>query len=66
MTYILGYILTLLFVPLVAPRLMRINLKEEAAKLEATLSGGAAPKTNNLDVSEISGARLSGFDRRRP
>jgi putative transport protein len=47
-TYILGYILTLLFVPLVAPRLMRINLKEEAAKLEAALSGGALPKTASL------------------
>jgi aspartate-alanine antiporter len=47
-TYILGYILTLLFVPLVAPKLMRINLKEEAAKLEATLSGGTAPRTNSL------------------
>jgi uncharacterized transporter YbjL len=47
-TYILGYILTLLFVPLVAPRLMGIDLKEEAAKLEADLSGGAMPKTGNL------------------
>ena len=44
-TYILGYILTLLFVPFVAPWLMGIDLKEEAAKLEAVLSGGkAAPK----------------------
>ena len=41
-TYIFGYILVLLFVPLVAPRLMGIDLKTEAAKLEATLSGGAA------------------------
>src|SRR3954468_6804090 len=47
-TYVLGYILTLLFVPLAAPLLMRVNLKEEAAKLEAELSGGAAPKTENL------------------
>jgi putative transport protein len=47
-TYICGYILTLLFVPLVAPWLMRVNLKEEAAKLEAALAGGAAPKTGNL------------------
>ncbi len=39
-TYILGYILTLLFVPFVAPWLMGIDLKEEATKLEATLSGG--------------------------
>ena len=48
-TYICGYILVLLFVPLVAPRLMGVNLKEEAAKLEAALSGGAAPpKAGNL------------------
>ena len=37
-TYILGYILTLLFVPFAAPWLMGIDLKEEAAKLEATFS----------------------------
>src|SRR5712672_4485819 len=29
-TYVLGYILTLLYVPFVAPKLMGINLKEEA------------------------------------
>jgi uncharacterized transporter YbjL len=39
-TYICGYILVLLFVPLVAPLLMRTNLKEEAAKLEAALASG--------------------------
>ena len=44
-TYILGYILVLLYVPFVAPRLMGINLKDEATKLEAELSGGdAEPK----------------------
>ncbi len=47
-TYICGYIFVLLFVPFVAPRLMGINLKDEAAKLEAALSGGAAPKANSL------------------
>lgn len=47
-TYILGYILVLLFVPFVAPRLMGIDLRSEAAKLEATLSGGTVAKTNNL------------------
>jgi len=47
-TYVLGYILTLLFVPFVAPKLMRIDLKTEAAKLEAELAGGAPPKTENL------------------
>jgi len=47
-TYVLGYILTLLFVPFVAPRLMGVNLKAEAAKLEDELSGGAAPKSENL------------------
>jgi putative transport protein len=47
-TYVLGYVLTLLFVPFVAPRLMRIDLKKEAAKLEAELSGGIPPKAENL------------------
>ncbi|MCK1509696.1 transporter [Bradyrhizobium sp. 18] len=47
-TYVLGYILTLLFVPFVAPKLMRIDLKAEAAKLEAELSGGNPPQTENL------------------
>jgi aspartate-alanine antiporter len=45
-TYILGYILTLLFVPLVAPRLMGIDLKEEASKLESSLSGAGTPNGN--------------------
>jgi AspT/YidE/YbjL antiporter-like protein len=47
-TYVLGYILTLLFVPFVAPKLMQIDLKKEAAKLEVELSGGTPPKTENL------------------
>jgi aspartate-alanine antiporter len=47
-TYICGYILVLLFVPFVAPLLMGVNLKEEAAKLEAELSGGVSPKPGNL------------------
>ena len=47
-TYVLGYILTLLYVPFVAPKLMRVDLKEEAAKLEAELSGGSPPKNENL------------------
>jgi putative transport protein len=47
-TYVLGYILTLLFVPFVAPKLMRIDLKKEAAKLEAELSGGVPAQTENL------------------
>ena len=53
-TYILGYILTLLFVPFVAPWLMGIDLKEEAAKLEAVLSGGkAAPKRGNFGYQKF-------------
>lgn len=47
-TYVLGYILTLLFVPFVAPRLMGIDLKTEAKKLEEELSGGAVPRAENL------------------
>lgn len=47
-TYILGYILVLLFVPFAAPWLMGVDLKKEAAKLEASLSGGAERKAGNL------------------
>jgi len=53
-TYILGYILTLLFVPFAAPWLMGIDLKKEAAKLEAELSGGkAAPKSGNFGYQKF-------------
>lgn len=47
-TYIFGYILTLLFVPFAAPLLMGIDLKEQATKLEAALSGGNPPKGGSL------------------
>lgn len=47
-TYVLGYILTLIYVPLLAPKVMGIDLKVEAKKLEAELSGGEPPKTDNL------------------
>ncbi|MGC2775245.1 MAG: transporter [Bradyrhizobium sp.] len=47
-TYVLGYILTLIYVPLLAPKVMRIDLKAEAKKLEAELAGGEPPKTQNL------------------
>ncbi len=47
-TYVLGYILTLIYVPFVAPKLMGVNLKEEAKKLEIELAGGEPPKTENL------------------
>ena len=66
-TYILGYILTLLFVPFVAPWLMGIDLKKEAAKLEAELvRRQGAPKGRKLRLSEIQGAGLPGRHRRRP
>jgi aspartate-alanine antiporter len=52
-TYILGYILTLLFVPFAAPWLMGIDLKKEAAKLEASLSGGTSPKTGSLSYRKF-------------
>jgi putative transport protein len=47
-TYICGYILVLLFVPFVAPRLMGVDLKETAAKLEAALMGGTSAKPGSL------------------
>jgi len=52
-TYILGYILTLLFVPFAAPWLMGINLKEQAAKLEASLSGGKVRKSGKLGYQKF-------------
>lgn len=52
-TYVLGYILTLLYVPFVAPKLMRIDLKVEAKKLEAELSGGEPPHTENLSYRKF-------------
>jgi putative transport protein len=52
-TYILGYILTLLFVPFAAPWLMGVDLKKEAAKLEAALSGGKPPKAGNLGYQKF-------------
>jgi putative transport protein len=52
-TYVLGYVLTLLYVPFVAPKLMRIDLKAEAKKLEAELSGGDPPKTKNLSYRKF-------------
>jgi len=52
-TYVLGYILTLLFVPFVAPKLMGIDLKKEAAKLEAELSDDSAPKAENLSYRKF-------------
>jgi putative transport protein len=52
-TYVLGYVLTLLYVPFVAPKLMRIDLKAEARKLEAELSGGDPPKTQNLSYRKF-------------
>lgn len=47
-TYVLGYILTLIYVPFIAPKLMGVNLKDEAKKLEIELAGGEPPKTENL------------------
>jgi aspartate-alanine antiporter len=47
-TYVSGYVLVLLFVPLVAPILMGINLQDEAAKLEALLSKGKSVMAGNL------------------
>lgn len=52
-TYVLGYILTLLFVPFVAPKLMGIDLKVEAKKLEAELAGGDPPKAENLSYRKF-------------
>src|SRR6187551_1125004 len=41
-TYLLGTISTAWFLPVMGPKLMRVNLKEECRKLEQEMSGGAA------------------------
>ena len=65
-TYVLGYILTLLYVPFVAPKLMGIDLKEEAAKLEAELSGGNPPKAENLSYRKFQARAYRVSAGRRP
>src|SRR4029078_4136162 len=52
-TYVLGYILTLLFVPFVAPKLMGVDLKREAAKLESELAGGKPAEKENLSYRKF-------------
>jgi aspartate-alanine antiporter len=52
-TYVLGYILTLIYVPFIAPKLMRIDLKAEAKKLEAELTGGDPPKAEHLSYRKF-------------
>src|SRR3954469_20787389 len=47
-TYVSGYVIVLLFVPLVAPILMGVNLQDEAVKLEALLSKGKSVMTASL------------------
>ena len=65
-TYILGYILTLLFVPFAAPKLMGIDLKKEAAALEVTLSAGKTTKSGNLEYRKFRARayRVTTADRR--
>jgi putative transport protein len=60
-TYVLGYILTLLFVPLVAPMADADRSQGRASKLEAAHSGGAAPKVENLAYrkSQVRAYRVS-------
>lgn len=41
-TYLLGTISTAWFLPVIGPKLMRVDLKEECRKLEQEMSGGAA------------------------
>ncbi len=41
-TYLLGTVSTAWFLPVIGPKLMRVDLKEECKKLEQEMSGGAA------------------------
>ena len=59
-TYIFGYILVLLYVPLVAPLLMGVNLKQEARKLEDSDVGRCRTQGQKSPVPQISGPRVPG------
>ena len=50
MTYLIGTAFIVWFYPNVAPRLMRVNLKEEARKLRAAVGGGAEIEANVMSA----------------
>jgi putative transport protein len=56
-TYLVGTAFIVWFIPNVGPRLMRIDLKEEAKKLRAQVSGGVEPEPGVLSALQRFGVR---------
>src|SRR6266404_3029507 len=57
-TYLIGTAFIVWFLPNVGPKLMRVNLKEEARKLRATISGSAAGETEILSAYQVLAVRV--------
>ena len=64
-TYVLGYILTLLYVPFVAPKLMGIDLKDGSCKARGGACGRQPATNRKSALSQIPGPRLSSVGRSR-
>jgi putative transport protein len=56
-TYLIGTAFIVWFLPNVGPRLMRVNLKEEAQKLRAKILGSGATESDMLSAFQVLGAR---------
>jgi len=56
-TYLVGTALIVWFIPNIGPKLMQINLKEEAKKLQAKISGSEEPEPGVLSAFQSFGVR---------
>ncbi len=56
-TYLVGTALIVWFIPNIGPKLMRINLKEEAKKLQAKISGSEEPEAGVQSAYQSFGVR---------
>ena len=57
MTYLIGTAFIVWFLPNIGPKLMGINLKEEAKKLQAKISGSEEPEAGVLSAYQTFGVR---------
>jgi putative transport protein len=56
-TYLVGTTAVVWFLPTIGPKLMGVNLKEEAKKMEAQVSGKAEPQPGIFSASQSFGVR---------
>ena len=56
-TYLVGTAFIVWFLPNIGPKLMRVNLKEEAKKLQATISGSEEPEAGVVSAYQTFGIR---------